>query len=46
MISKKKEPFNKVEEVLKERYFIVYGKSQICSQVRLKYDAKMALKER
>ena len=41
-----KEPFNKVEERLKKRHFTVYVKSQICSQVRLQYDAKMALKER
>ena len=36
----------KLKEEVKTKFFPVYNKSRKCSQVRLKYDAKIALKER
>ena len=45
MASNKGEPFNKVEEGLKKRHFTVYDQVQNSSQIRLKYHAKIGLKE-
>ena len=39
------EPFNKVEEGLKKRYFTVYDQVQNSSKINLKYYAKIGLKE-
>ncbi len=41
-----KEPFNKVEEGLKKRYFTVYGRAQNSAQVSLKYYARNRPKRR
>ena len=46
LFSNKGEPFNNVEGGLKKRHFKVYDQVQNSSQIRLKYHAKIGLKER
>ena len=46
MTPNRKVTSRKLKEEVKTRLFPVYNKSRKCSQVRLKYDAKIALKER
>ena len=46
MTPNRNKTLTKLEEDVKKRLFLVYNKPQKSSQVRLKYDAKIALKER
>ena len=46
MTPNRKVTSRKLKEEVQTRLFPVYKKSRKCSQVRLKYDAKIPLKER